>query len=156
MPTAGCPRREGDHERRVAERVDEARHAAGVAEDDGHRLGREDLPAVRAGDLEPVQDVGLGLLRRQRREMEAQADALRELDQLRRVELLVELGLPGEDDPQHFLLGRLDAGEHADLLEHAVREVLRLVDDQQNLAAGRVLLDQELVERRDQLGLAAS
>ena len=120
----------------------------------GSRLGREELPAVRARDLEPVQDVGLGLFRRQRREVEAQADALHQLDQLRRVELLVELGLPGQDDPEHLLLRRLDAGEHPDLLEHAVREVLRLVHDQEDLASGRVLLDEELVQRRDQLGLA--
>ena len=52
-------------------------------------------------------------------QMEAQPDALRELHQLRRVELLVELGLAGENDAQHLLLGGLDAGEQADLLEHS-------------------------------------
>ena len=69
-------------------------------------------------------------------QMEAQADALRELHELRRIELFVELGLAGENDAQHLLLGGLDAGQHADLLEHLQREVLRLVDDQQHLAAG--------------------
>ena len=44
--------------------------------------------------------------------------------------------------------------EQADFLEHAQAEVLRLVDYEQHLAAGRVLLDQELVERREQLRLA--
>jgi hypothetical protein len=63
-------------------------------------------------------------------------------------------GWPAEDDPEHLLLRRLDAGQQPDLLEHAVREVLGLVHDQHDLAARRVLLDQELVERRDQLGLA--
>ncbi len=85
--------------------------------------------------------------------MEAQAHALRELDQLRRVELVVELGLPRQDDAQHLVLGGLHAREHADLLEHLVAEVLRLVDDQQHLAAVGVLLDQEIVERREHLGL---
>ena len=33
------------------------------------------------------------------------------------------------------------------------RQILRLVDDQQHLAAGGVLLDEEAVEGRDQLGL---
>ena len=32
-------------------------------------------------------------------------------------------------------------------------QVLRFVDDQQHLAAARVLLDQELVQRREHLGL---
>ena len=85
--------------------------------------------------------------------METQADALRELHQLRRIEFFVELGLAGENDAQHLLLRGLDAGQHADFLEHLQREVLRLVDDQQHLAAGGVLLDEEAVEGRDQLGL---
>ena len=109
---------------------------------------------MRARDLEPMQDVGLGFLRRQRRQVETQPDALHELYELGGIELFVELGLSREDDAKHLFLRRLDAGQKADLLEDAVREVLRLVDDQHHLAAGRVLLDQELVQRRDQLGLA--
>ncbi len=89
----------------------------------------------------------------ERGQVEAQADALRQLDQHRRVQLVVELGLAGQDDAQHLLLGRLDAGEQADLLEHLVREVLRFIDDQQHAAAVRILLDQEFVERRQQLRL---
>ena len=109
---------------------------------------------MRARHLEPVQDVGLRLLRRQRRQVEAQPDALHQLHEFGRVELVVQLGLPGQDDPEHLLLRRLDAGQQADLLENPVRQVLGLVDDQEHLAAGGVLLDEELVERRDQLGLA--
>ena len=107
-----------------------------------------------ARDFEAMQDVGLRLLRREGGQVEAQADALHELDQFRRIELLVEFRLPRQDDAEHFFLGRLDAGEHPDFLEHAVREILGLVDDQEHLATGGELLDQELVERRDQLGLA--
>ncbi|MFO1409517.1 MAG: hypothetical protein U1F06_03965 [Steroidobacteraceae bacterium] len=144
---------EGRQHRRVAQRVGQARRAAGVAEDQLVGVRREDLPPLRARDLEAVQDVGDHVLGAEAREVEAQAHALRELDQFRRVELLVQLRLAGEDDAQHLLLRRLDAGEHAHLLEHALGEVLRLVDDQQHLAAGGVLLDEEVVERRQQLGL---
>src|SRR3982075_445418 len=85
--------------------------------------------------------------------MESKAYALRELYQLRRVELLIELGLSRQDDPQHLRFGGLHAREQANLLENAHGQVLRLVHDEQHLAAGRVLLDQKVVERRNQLGL---
>jgi hypothetical protein len=98
-------------------------------------------------------DIQLRVGFRQRSQVEAQADALRQLDQTRRVQLLVELGLTRQDDPQHLLLGGLDAGQQADLLQHLVRQVLRLVDDQQHSAAVRVLLHQEFVERRQQFRL---
>ena len=109
---------------------------------------------MRARNLEAVQDVGLGFLRCQRRQVETQPDALHELYELGGIKLFVELGLSREDDAKHLFLRSLDAGRQADFLEDAVREVLRLVDDQHDLAAGRILLDQELVQRRDQLGLA--
>ncbi len=100
-----------------------------------------------------MPDVGAQVFARQRAQVETQADALRELHQFRRIEFFVELGLAGENDAQHLLLGGLDAGQQADFFEHLEREILRFVDDQQHLAAGRVLLDEEAVERGDQLGL---
>ncbi len=96
-------------------------------------------------------DVRAHLGLRERVQVKPQPDALGQLHQLGRVQLLVQLGLAGQDDPQHLLLGRLDAGEQADFLEHAHREVLGLIDDQQHLAPGRVLLDQEVVDGGDQL-----
>jgi len=86
--------------------------------------------------------------------VEAQADALRKLHELRRVQFLVEFGLARQDDAQHLVLGGLDAREHAHLFEDARREVLRLIDDQQDLAVRGVLLDQELVQGGEQFGLA--
>jgi len=50
------------HQRGVADRVDQPRHAAGVAEDDRVGVLGEDLPAVRAGDLEAVQEAIAPLL----------------------------------------------------------------------------------------------
>ena len=54
----------------------------------------------------------------ERRQMEAQANTLRELLELGRVELVVELGLAGQDDPQHLLLGGLDTGEQPHFFQH--------------------------------------
>ena len=85
--------------------------------------------------------------------MEAQAHALRELKQFGRIELVVELRLSGENDAQRLFLGGLDAGQHAHFLEHAVAEVLRLVDYQQHLAPADVLFHQELIQRRQDLRL---
>ena len=141
------------HHGRVAQRVDEARYAAGVAEEFREGVFGEDFATVRAGHIQAVPHIGTQVFARQRAEMETKTDALRELDQFRRVEFLVELGLSGENDAQHLLLGGLDAGQHPDFLEHLQREILCFVDDQQHLAARRILLDEEAVERRDQLGL---
>src|SRR5207248_2319727 len=104
--------------------------------------------------VEAVLDVALGLRLRKRLQVKAQPHALHELCELGRVELVVELGLPGENDPQHLVLGGLDTREQADLLQHAHGEVLRLVDDQQHLAPGGVLLDDAIIDRADELGLA--
>ena len=138
----------------VAQRVGQARDAARVAEDQRERVRREDLAVPGAGHLEAMADVRAHLRLGQRAQVEAQPHALAQLDEVLGVELCVQLGLAREDDAQHLLLGRLDAGEQAHFLEHLVREVLRLVDDQQHLAAVRVLLDQEVVERGEQFGLA--
>ena len=86
--------------------------------------------------------------------MEAQSYALRELLEFRRVELFPEFGLACEDDAQHLFLVRLDVREHADLLEHLERQVLRLVDDKYHFLVIRVLLDQEHVEHIEQFDFA--
>ena len=144
---------EGGHHRRVAQGVDQARHAARIAGDFRESVFGEYLAPVGAGDFEAMPDVGAQVVAGQRAQVEAQAHALHELDQLGRVELFVQLRLPGENDAHHLLLGGLDAGQQPDLLENLERQVLRFVDDQQHLAAGGVLLDEETVDGRDQLGL---
>ncbi len=87
-------------------------------------------------------------------EMEAQPHALRELLQSRRVELARQLRLPRDDDAKELLLLSLEPGQEAHLLEHLAGQVLRFVDDEQDLLAGRVLLDHEVLEHREQLDLA--
>jgi hypothetical protein len=86
--------------------------------------------------------------------MKAQPDALRELLQPRRVELVRQLRLAGDDDAQQLFLAQLETREETHLFEHLARQVLRLVEDEQNLLAGGVLLHHEVLEHREQLDLA--
>ncbi len=65
-----------------------------------------------------------------------------------------QLGLPRDDDAQQLLFLQLEAGQETHLLEHLARQILRFVDDEQNLLAGRVLLDHEVLDHRQQLDLA--
>src|SRR5450759_3824264 len=92
---------------------------------------------------------GLGL--RQRPQVKTQADALRKLNKLTRIQLVIQLRLARQDDPKDFFLRRLDARQHAQLFEHAVAQILRLIDDQQDFPAIDVLFHQELVQRRQDL-----
>ena len=117
------------------------------------RVLAENAPSLRARHFEPMIDVRGGLRRGERREMEPQAHALHELDELLGIQLVVELRLSRQDDAQHLFLGGLDAGQHAYLFEHAVAQILRLVDDQKHFASGDVLFGQELIQGREHLRL---
>src|SRR5690606_13491623 len=141
------------HHGGVAQRIHETRDTARVSENDRVCVGLEYRTALRPGDFETMLDVGDRVGLRQRRQVEAQSNALRELYETRRIEFVVELGLARKDDAQHFLFRRLHAGEKPNFLEHLVREILCLVDDQQYAPPVCILLDQELVQGREQLGL---
>src|SRR5712672_97604 len=108
-------RGECGHHRGVTQSVDEPRYPAGIAEDLRVSLFGEYLPVSTACNFQPVLDVSAHLRCRQRGEMESQAYALRKLNQLGRIEFLVELGLSRQDDPQHLLFGGLNAREQANL-----------------------------------------
>ena len=96
------------------------------------------------------------LRRAERAQAPAHADALAQLAQLSRVELVVELGLPEEQDLDQLRGRGLEVREQPDLLQRLGREVLRLVHDQQHAAAIALLLEQELVELVEQLGARAA
>ena len=144
----------GGHHGGIAQGVDQPRYAAAVAKHLGKRIGGENLAVPGSGNLQPVLNVAVRFRLRQRLQVEPQPHALHELRELGRVELVVELGLSGENDPQHLVLGGLHTRQQADFLQHAHGEVLRFIDNQQHLAAGGVLFDQEVVDRADELGFA--
>ncbi len=102
---------------------------------------------LQPGHGQAVGNVLARLLRAQCVEVVARDDALRQLFQLRRGHHGAQLGLADQDDLQQLALAGLQVGQQAQLLQHVRRQVLRLVDDEHVVAPGRVLAQQEVVER---------
>ena len=86
--------------------------------------------------LEPVEG----------RKVIAHRDALSELPELPAIELLAQLGLADEDDLQKFALVGLQIRKQPHLLEELGVEILRLVDQEDDVVAGPGLLQQKPIE----------
>ena len=136
--------------RAIADDVDEPRHAARKPLDLAQRAGREDF-ARRARDAQAVAHVGGGFVARERIEVIAAGDALRQLAQLDAAQQLAQLGLADQDDLQQLLGFGFEIGEQAHLLEHVGREVLRLVDHQHDALAFGMRLEQVEAQQVDQV-----
>ena len=135
-----------DHQRVVADDVDETGNARGNFEDAFLGLAREELGVGGAGGGEARLDVFAELLATQRQQPAVDGDALAELAKAGIAELLAELGLTREDDLEDLLLRRLEVRQQAEVLQHRVVEVLRFVDQQRDVAPLAQLLEQELVQ----------
>ena len=116
-----------------------------------HAAGVEDRAAAGARDGESMRDVLVRLTFRERAQVKAQAHALHELLQVRRVELVGKLRLAGDNDAQQLFLLELEPGQQAYFLEHLARQILRLVDDEEEPLPRRVLLDHVVLQHREQL-----
>src|SRR5439155_1311382 len=123
--------------------------AAGVATADS-------TAAARAAAPEKTGSTGGDLDRRERPQAHPERDALAKLSERRVGELRLELGLPGEEDLEYLLACRLEVREQAKLLEDVLIEVLGLVDQQGDVAAGARVLDQEVVQAVETAELARS
>ena len=95
------------------------------------------------------------LVARQRVEVIAAGDALRELPQLDAAQQLAQLGLADQDDLQQLLRFGFEVGQQAHLLEHFGREVLRFVDHQHDALAFGMRLEQVVAQQVDQILEAA-
>ncbi len=136
--------------------VDEARHAARVAVDQPQRAAREELRCRRAaGDPQAMADVFRGLVAVERLEVPPYRDPLVQLRQIRTAEDGAQLRLADEHDLQELLGLGLEIREQAQLLEHHRRQVLRLVDDDDDARARDFLGEQEAVQLVDELLLAS-
>jgi hypothetical protein len=133
----------------IAQQVDAARHAAGELVNPLQGPVVERHRPRHPRDREPMTDVVLGLLGRERVQVKAGDDALGELLELGPLEHRSQLGLADQDDLQQLPLVGLEVGQEAQLLEHLRREHLRLVDDEDVVLADGVGLQQEVVERVD-------
>ena len=83
----------------------------------------------------------------ERTQVVARHHALGQLLEFRTGQQRAQLGLADQHDLQQLALVGLEIGQQAQLLEHAGRKVLRLVDDQHVVLPARVRIEQELVQR---------
>ena len=130
----------------VAERVDQARDAFGVIEDAPKGGLREMRALLRPGNAEAMLDVLADFVAIQRAQVIADRDALAKLAKVVIVQAITQLGLAHEDDLQQFAIVGLQIGEEANLFEEFVGEVLRFVDDEDGVAAGVRLGEEEAVD----------
>ena len=146
--------RVAEHERRVADDVDHARHAAAAQVNEVRRLARKLHRRAERGPAQPVIDVIRRLVRVERLQVIAHRDALPELLEFDRRQLVAQVRLADEHDLHQLRLLGLEIREHPQLFERAETEILRLVDHQQHVASGQPLLDQILREIAQQQRLA--
>ena len=153
----GVVLRERREQRRIAERIDEPRDAARVAVDD--RVG---LRARRARGRRRRRPAAGGRrnsrcpARTAPRGGSAAARVAAAASSSGESILALSSGCPARMIRSTFSLVVSTPDSSRTSSSTLLAQVLRLVDDQQHLAAVRVLLDQERVQGRDQLGLASS
>jgi hypothetical protein len=114
---------------------------------------RENMPIPSAGDGQTMLDVIFGFYLRKRFDMKAQLDPLRELFEVGRVQLLVELGLTCENYVQYFFISNLQVRQQTNFFQHALIEVLRFVDDEHDLTLLLILIEQKGIKCVKQLYL---
>ncbi|MEZ6194475.1 MAG: hypothetical protein R3F20_01930 [Planctomycetota bacterium] len=102
---------------------------------------------MRTRDLHAVHEVLEGLLHAERRQVIAHRDALPQLPETGVLDLLLQLGLPEQEDLDELLGLGLEVRDQPDLLHRREGQVLRLVDDEDDVAVLGELLDEELVDR---------
>src|SRR6266436_6113406 len=106
-----------------------------------------------SSDPEPLGDVVMGLLFRQRARLTAEHDALPELSQFRQLQLLFQLLLSRQYDLQQLLRGCLEVGQQPNLFKHRVGQVLCFVHDEHGGFTGTVTLEKPLIEPHQLLTL---
>jgi len=128
----------------VANRVDEARNAPAVSENPPHRRSGEGRQPARARQREAVLNVLADLGARQRIQMIPHGDALAELTQLMAVQTVAQFRLAHQDDLQQFAVVRFDVGNQPHLFQQILRQILRLVHNQDRFFAGQSLFQQKV------------
>src|SRR6185312_7342985 len=140
----------GAEQRAVAGHVDDAGDARRQPVYLGQRPGGEYLLGG-AGDAQAVTHIAQGLFARQRLQVVAAGDSLRQLAQVRAVEQFAQLRLADQYDLQQFLGGSFEVGQQAYLFQHLGGQVLRLVHDDDDAPSLGVRRQQPPIQRIDHL-----
>ena len=137
----------------VADGIDQARRALGAQVNFRQQLFREHGLVRHPGFFQARLDVIHRIAQRERLQIAAQDDSLLQLPQIGRVQLAIELRLPGQDDLQQLAVAIFQVPQQADFFEHFPFEVVRFIDDQDHGASELGLLDQKLVQGKQNFGL---
>src|SRR5262249_12386347 len=140
----------------VANQVHDSRNTAGSRRHALDGLFGEFHPAVVAGDGEPVRDIGLDFLRRQRNELAPKRHTLSELTHFGRRQTLVQLWLPDEHHLEQLLAILLQIRKDPNLFEQVGPQVVCLVDHDDRKRLQQLERREEVVERVAQIGAAGA
>ena len=110
---------------------------------------RERVGAVVAGGAQAELDVAADFAGLERRQVEMLGDAFAQLAHVVGGQAFVEFGLGEEDDLQQLGGLRFEVGEQADFFQRLGRHGVRFVDHDDDPLAGRVTLDQCILQRAD-------
>ena len=140
----------GAQQRTIGDDVDQPRNAAcGAMQCFQGRRGEQCV--FRACHLQTVFDVGRGIGRRQCFEVVTRSDALRQLAQVGARQLLGELRLTDQNNPQQLALVGFEVRQQTQLLEYICGEVLGFVDEQNRGTTTRVAGQQMGIDAVDEL-----
>ena len=120
------------------------------------RLARKLHRRAERGPAQPVIDVIRRLVRVERLQVIAHRNALPELLEFDRRQLVAQVRLTDEHDLHQLRLLGLEIREHPQLFERGEAQVLRFVDDEQDHAPREPLIDEVLREVAQQQRLAAA
>ena len=138
----------------VAQIIHHAWNAFACAVDFADGPGGEMRAALATREREAMANVVLYVSEGQGQQLIMHEDALAKLAEFVARENGLELGLADEDDLEEFLLVGLEIGEKPDLLKHLKGEVLRLIDDEHDVAAGRDAREEDFIDLRDEIVMA--
>src|SRR6476661_5261022 len=108
--------------------------------------GLKNLLSAATGDAKPLGDVAVSLQECQRASFGPQSNALAKLPKLSIVHFHFQLRLTREDDLEELCICSLEVTQEPNLFEHFERQILSLIDDQDNTVSTLILLKQPMIE----------
>ena len=137
----------------VGEDVDHPRVPAGELVNGLYGVSGKDLvPFFLPGHPQPVFDVFSGIFQVQRMDVIPAADALEQGPAPGLAQFLVQLGLADQEDVDQFFIRQFHVGEEPDLLQQFKRQLVGLVDDQDDIPVPSQVFLQVRFELKEKSG----